>query len=58
MSEFVGTVMFGLMGIAGLIAGGYVLYGLFMTLRGVTEAVAKDLHLPQIHHTGGLAPHH
>lgn len=58
MSEFIGTVMFGLMGIAGVIAGGYVLYGLFMTLRGVTETLARDLRLPQIHNTGGLAPHH
>jgi len=58
MSAIIGTVMFGLIGIAGLIAGGYVLYGLFMTLWGLTEAVTKNLHLPQIHHTGGLAPHH
>lgn len=58
MSELIGAVTLGLMAIAGLVASGYILYGLVMTVWGVAKGLAEDLHLPQIHHTGGLAPHH
>lgn len=55
MSEIIGAVTLGVMAILGLIAVGYILYGLVVTLWSVAEV---EFHLPEIHNTGGLAPHH
>lgn len=58
MSEIIGAVMLGLMAIIALIASGFILYGGVMTLWSVVAALTQDLHFPEFHHTGGLAPHH
>lgn len=55
MSGFIAAVMFVLMGVAGAVAIGYMLYGGYMTLQSLASDV--QLHIPRIH-TGGLAPHH
>lgn len=55
MSEIIGAVTLGVMAILALVAVGYILYGLVMTLWSVADF---EFHLPEIHHTGGLAPHH
>lgn len=54
--SIIGAVTFGVMAIIGLVAAGYLLYGLFMTVDSLVRSV--EFHVPQIHHTGGLASHH
>ena len=55
--SIIATVMAVLVGTAGLVAVGYLLFGLWESIYGLEEEVREDIHL-HAHPTGTLAPHH
>lgn len=58
MSDIIVAVMAVLVGATGLVAAGYLLFGLWESIYGLEEEVRHDIHLHSAHPTGTLAPHH
>lgn len=57
MSDIIVTVMAVLVGTTGLVAVGYLLFGLWESIYGLEEEAREEIRL-HAHHTGTLAPHH
>ncbi len=57
MTDIIVAVMAVLVGTSGLVALGYILFGLFESIYGLEEEVREEIHLHSAHH-GKLATHH